>query len=115
MLKTLLLLPLIGAAGLSLLPSRRVDLLRHLASVIAAATMFCAGLLLLDFDPTSADIQFFETRPWNPRVGSQFRARRGRHLAADGLAGDGALFRRDLLLDRHPQRRQTVFFAAAGP
>ena len=80
MLKTLLLLPLFGAALLSLLPSRRFDLLRHLASTIAAATMFCAGLLLLDFDPASADIQFFETRPWNPRVGSHFA------LGVDGIS-----------------------------
>ncbi|MEF8714205.1 MAG: NADH-quinone oxidoreductase subunit M [Accumulibacter sp.] len=80
MLKTLLLLPLLGAALLSLLPSRRVDLLRHLASAIAAATMCCAGLLLLDFDPASADIQFFETRPWNPRVGSHFA------LGVDGVS-----------------------------
>ena len=80
MLKTLLLLPLLGAAGLSLLPGRKVDLLRHLASVVAAATMLCAGLLLLDFDPDSAEMQFFETRPWNPRVGSSFA------LGIDGIS-----------------------------
>jgi NADH:ubiquinone oxidoreductase subunit 4 (subunit M) len=39
MLKVLLLLPLLGAAVLSLLPSRSVDLMRHLASIVAAATM----------------------------------------------------------------------------
>ena len=78
MLKALLLLPLFGAAVLSLLPSRSVDLLRHLASLVAAATMVCAFLLLVDFDSGSAEIQFFDTRPWNPRVGS--------HLA---LGGDG--------------------------
>ena len=56
MLKALLLLPLLGAGLLSLLPSRSVDLMRHLASVVAAATMLCAGLLLADFDPASAEI-----------------------------------------------------------
>ncbi len=80
MLKTLLLLPLFGAAGLSLLPGRKVDLLRHLASIVAAVTMLCAALLLLDFDPASAEIQFFETRPWNPRVGSSFA------LGIDGIS-----------------------------
>lgn len=39
MLKALLLLPLLGAGLLLLLPSRKVDLLRHVASIVAAATM----------------------------------------------------------------------------
>ncbi|WP_291993458.1 NADH-quinone oxidoreductase subunit M [Candidatus Accumulibacter sp. ACC003] len=80
MLKTLLLLPLLGAGLVLLLPSRRVDLLRHLASIIAAATMLCACLLLLNFDPTSGAIQFYETRPWNPRVGSSLA------LGVDGVS-----------------------------
>ncbi|HNC50710.1 MAG TPA: NADH-quinone oxidoreductase subunit M [Accumulibacter sp.] len=80
MLKTLLLLPLLGAALLALLPSRRFDLLRHVASVVAAATLLCAVLLLADFDAASAEIQFFETRPWNPRVGSSFA------LGVDGVS-----------------------------
>ncbi|HOG02497.1 MAG TPA: NADH-quinone oxidoreductase subunit M [Accumulibacter sp.] len=80
MLKALLLLPLLGAAVLSLLPSRSVDLLRHLASLVAAATMVCAFLLLVDFDSGSAEIQFFDTRPWNPRVGSHLA------LGVDGVS-----------------------------
>ncbi|MCP5247107.1 MAG: NADH-quinone oxidoreductase subunit M [Candidatus Accumulibacter sp.] len=80
MLKTLLLLPLVGAALLALLPGRRVDLLRHLASIAAAATMLCAGLLLFSFDPAIGDIQLFETRPWNPRVGSSLA------LGVDGVS-----------------------------
>lgn len=80
MLKTLLLLPLFGAALISLLPSRRVDLLRYLASIVAALTMLCAFLMLLDFDTASSAIQFFETRPWNPRVGSSLA------LGVDGIS-----------------------------
>ena len=80
MLKALLLLPLLGAGLLSLLPNRSVDLMRHLASIAAAATMLCAGLLLVDFDAASAEIQFFETRPWNPRVGSHLA------LGVDGVS-----------------------------
>ncbi|MEF8701513.1 MAG: NADH-quinone oxidoreductase subunit M [Candidatus Accumulibacter sp. UW20] len=80
MLKALLLLPLLGAGLLALLPSRSVDLMRRLASLIAAATLLGAGLLLADFDPASADIQFFETRPWNLRVGSHFA------LGVDGIS-----------------------------
>ena len=80
MLKTLLLLPLLGAGLLLLLPSRRIDLLRNVASMVAAATMLCAGLLLLNFDPASSEMQFFETRPWNPRVGSNLA------LGVDGIS-----------------------------
>ncbi len=80
MLKTLLLLPLVGAVLLLLLPTRSVDLMRHLASVVAAATMLCAGLLLAGFRSGHGEIQFFETRPWNPRVGSSFA------LGVDGIS-----------------------------
>ncbi|MCB1966442.1 MAG: NADH-quinone oxidoreductase subunit M, partial [Candidatus Accumulibacter sp.] len=80
MLKTLLLLPLLGAGLLLLLPSRRIDLLRNVASMVAAATTLCAGLLLLNFDPASSEMQFFETRPWNPRVGSNLA------LGVDGIS-----------------------------
>jgi len=80
MLKILLLLPLVGAALLSLLPTRSVDLMRHLASLIAAAVMLCACFLVISFDASSADVQFFETRPWNPRVGSHFA------LGIDGIS-----------------------------
>jgi len=80
MLKTLLLMPLLGTGLLALVPKRNFDLLRHLASIVAAATMLGAGLLLLDFDPASAEIQFFETRPWNPRVGSSLA------LGIDGIS-----------------------------
>jgi NADH-quinone oxidoreductase subunit M len=80
MLKALLLLPLLGAALLSLVPNRSVDLMRHVASLFAAATMLCAALLLVSFDPASAEFQFFETRPWNPRVGSHLA------LGIDGIS-----------------------------
>ena len=80
MLKTLLLLPLVGAVLLLLLPTRSVDRMRHLASVVAAATMFCSGLLVAGFDPATGEIQFFETRPWNLRVGSNLA------LGVDGIS-----------------------------
>ncbi|WP_186408089.1 complex I subunit 4 family protein [Candidatus Accumulibacter aalborgensis] len=80
MLKTLLLLPLLGAVLLTLLPGRSVDLMRYLASAVAAATALCAFLLLANFDSTSAEIQFFDTRPWNPRVGSNLA------LGVDGIS-----------------------------
>jgi NADH-quinone oxidoreductase subunit M len=96
------------------LPSRSVDLLRHVASIVAAATVLCAGLLLIDFDPTIGDIQFFETRPWNPRVGSHLA------LGVDGISLPMVLlatvlcFRRDFLVDRHPHGAKLYFSLLLG-
>ncbi|MCM8594629.1 NuoM family protein [Accumulibacter sp.] len=80
MLRALLLLPLFGAGLLALVPARRVDLLRQLASLAAGATLVCSLLLLVAFDPDGGAIQFFETRPWNPRVGAHFA------LGLDGVS-----------------------------
>ncbi len=80
MLKTLLVLPLLGAALLWLLPSRSADVQRHLASLAAAGTMFCSWWLAASFDASSPDVQFFETRPWNPRLGSSLA------LGLDGIS-----------------------------
>ncbi len=80
MLKALLLLPLLGAALLWLLPSRNADLQRYVASLAAAGTMWCAWRLAVDFDPAGPDVQFFETRPWNPRLGSSLA------LGLDGIS-----------------------------
>ncbi len=80
MLKLLLALPLFGAVLLLLLPARNVDLLRRVAAGVAALTVVCAALLLIDFDPASAEMQFFETRPWNPRLGTHLA------LGVDGIS-----------------------------
>ncbi|MBL8397293.1 MAG: NADH-quinone oxidoreductase subunit M [Candidatus Accumulibacter sp.] len=80
MLKLLLLLPLFGAGLLLVLPARNVDLLRRAASLVAALIVVCAGLLVVTFDSANAEIQFFETRPWNPRLGSNLA------LGVDGIS-----------------------------
>ena len=80
MLKTLLLVPLLGAALLALLPVRNADWLRRVAALIAAAAMACACWVLAGFDPAASGFQFFETQPWNPRVGSSLA------LGVDGLS-----------------------------
>jgi NADH-quinone oxidoreductase subunit M len=79
-LKVLLLLPLFGALLLIVLPGRKVDLLRHVAALVTGATALCSWWLLAGFEPGIADFQFFETRPWNPRVGSSFA------LGVDGFS-----------------------------
>ena len=80
MLKLLLALPLFGSVLLLLLPARNVDLLRRVAAGVAALTVVCATLLLIDFDPGNAEMQFFETRPWNPRLGTHLA------LGVDGIS-----------------------------
>ena len=80
MLKILLLLPLFGALLLALLPGRKVALLRHVAALVTGATALCSWWVLAGFEPGVADFQFFETRPWNPRVGSSFA------LGVDGFS-----------------------------
>jgi hypothetical protein len=60
-------------------PQRRSDAPsgeRHRCRDDASAPACC----WLDFDPASAEIQFFETRPWNPRVGSHLA------LGVDGIS-----------------------------
>lgn len=79
-LKVLLLVPLLGAALLAVLPSRNADLLRHVATFAAGVAMLCAWWLLAGFDSSSAAFQFFETRPWNPRVGSSLA------IGVDGIS-----------------------------
>ena len=79
-LKILLLVPLLGAVLLTVLPSRNVALLRHVAAFVAGVAVLCAWWLLAGFDPGSAEFQFFETRPWNPRVGSSLA------LGVDGIS-----------------------------
>lgn len=72
MLKALLLLPLSGVGVLAVLPGHRVSLLRHVAMLVTGLTLLYACYLLALFESTSAVPQFFETRPWNARLGSSF-------------------------------------------
>lgn len=80
MLRALLLVPLLGALAVALLPSRRPEMIRLAALVANAAALAIAIALAVLFDPAAAGLQFFETRPWNPRVGSSFA------LGIDGVS-----------------------------
>ena len=80
MLKVLLLLPLFGALLLTVLPGRNAGLLRDVTALVAGVAMLCSWWVLAGFEPGVADFQFFETRPWNPRVGSSFA------LGVDGFS-----------------------------
>jgi len=80
MLKTLLLIPLVGAAIVALVPVRATRLVRRIALVVAAATLIWSLRLASAFDPENPAVQFFETHAWNPRLGSAFS------LGVDGLS-----------------------------
>jgi NADH-quinone oxidoreductase subunit M len=79
-LKLLLLLPLSGAFAVALLPARRPALIRGVAIAIAGIVFLLSLVLAAGFDGSLPGQQFFETRPWNPRVGSSFA------LGVDGIS-----------------------------
>jgi NADH-quinone oxidoreductase subunit M len=79
-LRILLLLPLAGALLVAVLPRKRVEWLWRAAFGTAMTTLLLAWSLLARFDVGSAEIQFFETHAWNPRLGSAFS------LGVDGIS-----------------------------
>jgi NADH-quinone oxidoreductase subunit M len=80
MLRTLLLLPLIGALFVVLLPGRDPRRQRYAALAAAAATLAFAWSLLAHFDTQQAGIQLYETHAWHERMGSSFS------LGVDGIS-----------------------------
>jgi len=80
MLRTLLLLPVLGAIIIALLPGSNPRMIRLVALLAAGAAMGLAWGLLGQFDPAVAGVQLFETRVWNPRLGSAFS------LGVDGFS-----------------------------
>lgn len=80
MLSSLLLLPLIGALCIALLPARNHALIRQAALLATLAVLAYAWYLLTRFDPSLADIQFYEVHAWHDRLGSSFS------LGVDGFS-----------------------------
>lgn len=80
MLRALLLLPLLGALLVAVLPSRRPEIIRWASLAVSGSALCFALVLAFLFDPALSSQQFFETRPWNPRVGSSFA------LGVDGIS-----------------------------
>ncbi len=80
MLKTLLLLPLIGALVVALLPTRDPLLIRRATLAATGVVLVCAWSLLGQFDPAVAGIQIYETHAWHARLGSSFS------LGVDGFS-----------------------------
>lgn len=80
MLKTLVFMPVLGAAVVAVLPARRAVRLWQAALLFALAALGYAFWLAGQFDPGGAPVQMFESRAWNVRLGSYFA------LGVDGIA-----------------------------
>jgi NADH-quinone oxidoreductase subunit M len=78
-LSFLLLTPLIGAVLVGLAPVRNGNWLRHIAVTTALLALLQALRVWWYFDP-GGDMQFAESRTWNPRLGSAFS------IAVDGMS-----------------------------
>ncbi len=76
----LVFMPVLGAALIAMLPTRRALLLWKVAMLFALATLGYALWLAAGFDPAGPAIQLHESRPWNIRLGSYFA------LGIDGIA-----------------------------
>ncbi len=80
MLKTLLLLPVVGALLTALVPGRYGGLIRRVAITLSGLTLGWSLWLVTAFDPGDEAVQLLETRVWNPRLGSAFT------LGVDGIS-----------------------------
>jgi NADH-quinone oxidoreductase subunit M len=80
LLTTLLLIPVLGAMLIALLPGQPVRLIRALALLASAAALCFSWVLLALFEPGTAGMQFAETTPWNPRLGTSYA------LGVDGIS-----------------------------
>ncbi|NJD24906.1 MAG: NADH-quinone oxidoreductase subunit M [Betaproteobacteria bacterium] len=79
MLKALVFLPVLGAAVVAVLPLRALALWR-IALAFTLLVLGYAFWLASGFDAAGPAIQFFESQPWNVRLGSHFA------LGVDGIS-----------------------------
>jgi len=79
-LTLLLMLPLIGAAIITVLPSEQPKLIRNLALLASLAALLQSWNLLFSFDTSSALLQFSEYSSWNTRLGTSYA------LGVDGIS-----------------------------
>ena len=80
MLRSLLLIPLIGAMLVAVLPLRSGGAVRRLALAVSLLAFGLSCALLWHFDASSAGMQLVESHPWHERLGSTFA------LGVDGFS-----------------------------
>ncbi len=103
-LSLLIWIPIIGAAVVALVPARRGDVARALATVISVAVFGLVCYLLVIFDASSGELQLQEKADWIPSLGIGYR------LGVDGfslfmLALTGFLFPLMFLGSTHVTKR----------
>lgn len=79
-LSLILWMPAAGALVLSLLPQDKTRLIRGIALSISTTVALLSWSLWLHFGSESGVIQFGETHPWNPELGSRYA------LGVDGFS-----------------------------
>ncbi|MGH7292366.1 MAG: NADH-quinone oxidoreductase subunit M, partial [Myxococcota bacterium] len=72
--------PMVGAAGVILLPSAARHLAKYAALVVSLVVLAIAVTLAVTFDPAGAQYQFVEDHAWIPSFGT------GYILGLDGIA-----------------------------
>lgn len=80
LLSFVLWMPLVGAVLVALTPSRRIDLVRLIASVAFGATWLTSWSLPFFFQASLATTQLTESHAWNTQLGSEYA------LGLDGLS-----------------------------
>ncbi len=79
-LTSLIVTPLVGALLVMLLPVRAAHWARYLSLMVTALVLALCLRLLLNFDFSDGQIQFFTSVPWNPLLGTSFS------FGVDGIA-----------------------------
>ena len=80
LLAAMIVLPLVGGIGVSLIPGSRKNLARPAALVIAGVVLAASAWLWASFDATRSSMQFVVDVPWIAGLGTAF------HLGVDGLS-----------------------------
>ncbi len=80
MLATMIILPLAGGIGISLIPASRSALARPAALFLTTLLLVMSAWAWLRFDGAVTDMQFVLKVPWIPGLGTAF------HLGVDGLS-----------------------------
>jgi len=80
LLSLLIVVPLLGAAGLFIVPRERIAALRILTLAVTTLNFILSLPLFLHFKDHVGDFQFIEQHAWIPSIGASF------HLGVDGIS-----------------------------
>ncbi len=79
-LSVMIILPLIGSIITALLAFKHEKVASIFAILISLIEMLLSVILILNFNPNTAEFQFQEIHPWLPQVGIYY------HVGADGIS-----------------------------